>query len=150
MKLAEALVQRADLNRRIAQLQDRLCTNARVQEGEAPAEDPNALLAEMDALFAQLEDLITRINLTNAHTQPDGTTLTEMLSKRDCLTAKTAAMRAFLNEASSTTSRALRSEIKILSTVPVAELRKTADALAKELRELDLRIQGLNWVTELL
>ena len=37
MKLAEALQERADLNRRIEQLRNRLENSALVQEGERPA-----------------------------------------------------------------------------------------------------------------
>jgi hypothetical protein len=55
-----------------------------------------------------------------------------------------------VNEASSTARRATRSEIKILSTVNVAELQKTVDLTAKELRQLDNAIQAANWTTELL
>ncbi|MEO2800040.1 DIP1984 family protein, partial [Flavonifractor plautii] len=36
MKLAEALQERADLNRNIEQLKNRLSSNALVQEGEQP------------------------------------------------------------------------------------------------------------------
>ena len=43
MKLAEALQERADLNRKIEQLSDRLEANVLVQEGEVPLEDPNVL-----------------------------------------------------------------------------------------------------------
>ena len=43
MKLAEALQERADLNRKIEQLQDRLSNNVLVQEGEQTAEDPEKL-----------------------------------------------------------------------------------------------------------
>ena len=46
--------------------------------------------------------------------------------------------------------RAARGEIKILPTVSVPEYRKKADALSKELRELDMRIQRLNWTTDLM
>ena len=38
MKLAEALQERADLNRKIEQLNNRLSNNALVQAGEVPAE----------------------------------------------------------------------------------------------------------------
>lgn len=48
MKLATALSERADLQRRLAALQNRLNNNAKVQEGEAPAEAPKTLLAEPD------------------------------------------------------------------------------------------------------
>ena len=48
MKLAEALQERADLNRKIEELRRRLGSNVLTQEGEPPAEDPAALLAELD------------------------------------------------------------------------------------------------------
>ena len=85
MKLAEALQERADLNRRIQQLQQRLSNNAVVQEGESPAEDPQELLAELDGCVQNLEALITRINLTNCRTLVDGDSLTALLARRDAL-----------------------------------------------------------------
>ena len=48
MKLAEALQERADINKKISQLRSRLSNNLLVQEGEKTAEDPLALLKEMD------------------------------------------------------------------------------------------------------
>ena len=48
MKLAEALQLRGDLQKRLEQLSSRLYNNATVQEGEAPAEDPAALLEEYE------------------------------------------------------------------------------------------------------
>ena len=50
MKIAEALIERADIQKRIEQLRDRLSSNALVQEGEEPAEDPTSLLTELDRL----------------------------------------------------------------------------------------------------
>lgn len=150
MKLAEALILRADLQKRLLQLRERLELNARVQEGEQPAEDPAALLKELDALLAEQEDLIRRINLTNARTEAGGELLTALLARRDCLTEKISMLRDFLNTASNITGRTSRMEIKIHSTVPVAELRKQVDSLSKQLRELDIRIQSANWTAELL
>jgi ABC-type hemin transport system substrate-binding protein len=48
MKLAEALILRADTQKRIEQLKQRLNANARVQQGEKPAEDPKKLMTELD------------------------------------------------------------------------------------------------------
>lgn len=42
-----------------------------------------------------------------------------------------------------------RTEIKFVSTLPVAELRAQADTYAQAYRELDTRIQQLNWNTPL-
>jgi hypothetical protein len=40
MKIAEALALRSDLQKRLEQLKQRLVRNARIQEGDAPEEDP--------------------------------------------------------------------------------------------------------------
>ena len=68
MKLAEALILRADCQKRIAQLKSRLLVNAKVQEGDAPAETPQELIAELGRVSTELLDLIKRINRTNSAT----------------------------------------------------------------------------------
>ena len=98
MKLAEALQLRADLQKRLAQLHDRLCENAMVQEGEKPAEDPVALLAEFEDCAAQLEDLMARINRTNSETHTEYGTLTELLARRDCLKLRWRTYHQFLTD----------------------------------------------------
>ena len=150
MKLAEALSERADLKRRLGQLKYRLENNALAQEGDRPAEDPQALLSELTGVTERLEALVTAINLTNASTHTeDGRTLTSMLAQRDVLGQKVAIYRDFLDHASEKVYLARGKEIKIHSTVDVAALRKQVDAAAKSLRELDVTIQGINWTTEL-
>ena len=150
MKLATALSQRSDVQTRLSELRGRLNNNARVQEGEEPAEDPKVLLAELDTLCAQFEDRVARINLTTAATKnADGRTLTELLARRDALKEKLSILRGFLDSASNLAMRGMRTEIKIKSTVQVSKLQKQADDLSKELRELDEQIQELNWLTEL-
>ena len=150
MKLAEALIERADLQKRLDQLEDRLQSNALVQDGEEPAEDPVALMAEYVTVSVSLEELITRINLTNAGTHVNGLTLTALIAKRDCLQKRVRAMRRFLGTASQTAMRSRGSEIIVKSTVPVRELQKSVDDLSKTLRETDTAIQAANWSTELL
>ena len=150
MKLATALSERADLQRRLTQLQTRLNNNAKVQEGEKPAEDPADLLRELEGVVTRLEELITRINLTNSQTFADGVSMTALLAKRDCLSKKLAVLRGFLDNASARVDRYSQKEIRILSTVDVAKLQKQVDDLSKELRLIDEQIQGLNWTTDLL
>ena len=150
MKLAEALQERADLNRRIQQLQQRLTNNALVQEGERPAEDPMELLKELDGDVGELERLIARINLTNCRVQVEGESLTALLARRDMLTVKLSSYRNLAQSASQLGHRGMRSEIKWLSTVNVRELQKQVDGLAKELRLLDNSIQAANWATDLI
>ena len=150
MKLANALSERADVQKRLQQLAVRMNNNAKVQEGQKPAEDPAALLKELDALCARMEKLVAAINLTNSRTVADGVTLTELLSRRDVLKQRMSILRSFLDTASSKIDRYSRSEIVIESTVSVAKLQKQVDALSKELRELDEKIHELNWTTDLI
>ena len=150
MKLASALSERADLQRRIAALGERLNNNAKTQEGEPPAEDPALLLQELDQNMVRLEELIRRINLTNSQTVSEGETLTALLARRDAMEKRLSILRSFLTNASSKVDRYSRTEIKIVSTVDVAALQKDVDLQSKQLRELDERIQALNWTTELL
>lgn len=150
MKLATALLNRADLQGRLNELETRLVANAKVQEGEKPDENPMELIAEKDRIIAELENLISKINLTNSKTEYNGITITEMLAKRDCLKTDIKIMRNFLSSSSAKMNRYSRTEIIIRSTVNVAELQKKVDALCKELRELDEKIQELNWTTELI
>lgn len=149
MKLATALAERSDIQNRINTISVRLDNNAKVQEGDVPAEDPKALVEELDRLIVRLEYLVARINLTNSGTVYEGKTITELLAHRDCLKNKIRVMRDFLNTASNRVTRMTRTEIKIVSTVPVSELQKTVDVLSKELRTVDEKIQELNWTTEL-
>ena len=150
MKLATALSERADLQKRISELSTRLNNNAKVQEGEKPAEEPKLLLEELNRDFVRLEELIARINHTNNVTEIDGKTLTDYIAKRDCLKQKISIMRSFLDRSSEKVARYSKTEIKIMSTIEVADIQKEVDALSKELRETDERIQELNWTTELI
>lgn len=150
MKLATALMNRADLQSKVNELQQRLNNNARVQEGEQPAEAPAELLAELESVSAELESLIVRINLTNAQTVVDGKTVTERIAHRDTLKQKQRIYRSFLDEASDLAQRYSRTEIRQESTVNVRELQKQLDAISKELRLNEEALQELNWTVELL
>ncbi len=149
MKLAEALILRTDLQTRLENLRYRLSLNALVQEGEKPAEDPAQLLEELNRSCDELEELISRINLTNATSEKDGKTLTELLSKREVLKQKVSIMQSLLDSASKTVIRGSRTEVKIFSTVQVSELRKECDRLSQELRIIDTSIQSANWLIDL-
>ena len=150
MKLATALSERADLQRRISEIGVRLNNNAKVQEGEKPAEDPAALLAELDTCIARLEELVARINKTNNETRSGEETITDLIAHRDCLKMRIQIMRSFLNASSEKVARYTKTEIRVLSTVPVAKLQKQVDEYSADLRRTDETIQGLNWTTELL
>ncbi|MBA2733873.1 MAG: DIP1984 family protein [Acidobacteria bacterium] len=150
MKLAESLILRADCQKRFEQLKVRVLRSAKVQEGDAPPENPQELVVELEGTAAELSDLIKRINRTNSNTQFDaGRSLSDALAERDVLALRRAAYSALAEAAAVTQNLYSRSEVKFVSTVNVAEVQRQTDALAKEYRELDARIQETNWQTDL-
>lgn len=150
MKLAEALQERADLNRNIEQLKNRLKNNVLVQEGEKTAEEPEKLKQQLDASIERLAYLISRINLTNCRTKVNGQTLTELIAKKDTLSLKISVYKEIVYTGSQASYRARNTEIKIKPTITVANWQANIDAMAKELRLLDNQLQESNWNTELM
>ena len=150
MKLAEALILRADLQKRIDQLRVRLNNNAKVQENDEPSEKPEELLNELDNNINQLKILIKQINRTNCVTVSNGQTLADLIAERDTLTLKSNILRGFLNIAGQKVNLYSTTEIKIMSTVDVPALQKELDQLSKKIRETDTELQQANWLTELI
>jgi hypothetical protein len=150
MKLAEALQLRADVQKRIQQLRQRIALSARTQEGENPAEDPVALLREVGQLTDQLEQLITAINRTNVRTEIEpGLTMTDALARRDVLHLRRSILVEAAGHAAVRQDRYTKSEVRFVTSLDVAALHRDADDLAKRARELDAKIQQANWNTEL-
>jgi hypothetical protein len=151
MKLAEALNARADAQKRLQQIRQRIQSSARHQEGETPPEDPNDLLAEADRIATELERLIAAINRTNVRIELEpGMSMTDALAHRDVLGLRRTVLAEAAQVASVRQDRYSRSEIKLVSALDVKELHRQADEIAKEFRELDAKIQARNWESDLL
>ena len=150
MKLAEALILRADCQKRLHQLRGRLARSAKVQEGEEPPEQPQTLLEELNNLTNQLTDLVQKINRTNSFTMlEDNLSISDALAQRDSLQLKRSIYDNVVQTAATRQDRYGRSEIKYLSTVNIAELQTEVDRMARDYRQLDTKIQQANWNTEL-
>ncbi len=149
MKLAEALILRADLQKKIEQLRTRLNNNAKVQENDFPSEDPKALMEELNECISQLTILIKRINRTNSVSYVNNISLSDMIAERDTLTLKASILRNFIEIAGRKVELYSNKEIRILSTVDVPSLQKEIDILSKEIRETDMELQKANWNTDL-
>lgn len=151
MKLAEALILRSDLQKRIEQVRNRIYNNVLVQEGEMPSEDPNILLKEFMALQSELSSIIKAINKTNSNTPfNDKMMISDALVERDAILSKRSVLSTAADMASQKQDRYSRTEIKNVSTIDVKKFQKEADNLSKEYRELDTKIQGMNWNIDLL
>ena len=150
MKLAEALLTRADLQKKIAQLKNRMVQNVKVREGEEPAESVEKLLEEFNNANSALESLIKRINKTNAQTSFKDGTIIDSIVYRDCLSTKIKAYRDLYEAAVSKSERFHLQEIKYMRCVDAAKLQKDIDELSRLYRSIDTSLQEVNWYTDLI
>lgn len=155
MIVGEGLSRRADLQKRIAQLHERLKACVLVQEGDEPPEDPTELFGELDSVCEELEALIGRINHTNAESRlATGESVTECLARRDVLGIRLeglrVAVRAATRDGQNAFARYSRSEIRMVRQVSVKDLQRQIDELAKQQRQLDTELQVHNWTTRLI
>ncbi len=84
---------RADLQKKVAQLKERIKESAKVQEGDEPCDNLEELYKELDEAVVQLEDLIYRINITNVQIVQDGDSLTRLIANRDVLSMRVKALK---------------------------------------------------------
>ena len=157
VKLGEALAEAHQLRGEIAQGRGHIAAIARYQEGDTPAEDARDLVGAVTEKIQRLQVLVARINRTNSSTEiAPGTTITDAIAQRDGL----GAAREFLATAADAAAgggdrmglmvRHTRSELRLVTDLDVRSLRAEIGRLAKERRELDARLQALNWTADLL
>lgn len=151
MKLAEALIERAEIQKKNGQLISRVKDNTKVQDGDSPSENPEELIAEYDSNMARFLELVQRINRTNSETAfSEEMSIADAIAMRDCLGAKIRAYRDFYESATIRTDRFSHNEIKFVRCVDSKELQRHINELSKKYREIDTALQGINWTVELL
>ena len=150
MKLAEALLLRADIQKKLASLQARAQRYVVVQEGEQPAEDPQAILRDVETAAAELQRLVFTINRANLrHKIASGESITEALAKRDSLALRHRILQSVLEVCAKPPDRYGVKEIRWVTTLNAASLQKDVDDLAKQIRELNAAIQEAGWQVDL-
>ena len=150
MKLAEALNGRKNLETRISQIRKLLVNTVKVQEGDSPIEDPEVLMLELNRCIEKLERYIYDINVTNMQiVDEEGKTMTRLLAERDVLKKHIDVLRQTFDQATEAPSRYNRNEIKYVITIDAKSLRQQLDQLSQQYRQLDMKIQALNFSRDL-
>lgn len=150
MKLAEALLLRADQKKKLASLRERIARNARVQEGEAPQEPVVELIAQAFAVLQEQQANVQKIDRANAEAKlPDGRLLVDALAERETLIQQHSLLISAISSTHKDGDRYSPREIKWVAQLNVSAVQKQADDIAVKIRALNARIQETNWLTEL-
>ncbi|MBU1117317.1 MAG: DIP1984 family protein [Bacteroidetes bacterium] len=149
MKIAEALLLRADIQKKLESFRERITKNVLIQEGEQPSEDPQKMLEEVNSVSEDLRSLVFKINKANLNGKTKfGRSLTEAISERDILTTKHSIVKSAANSATKPPERYGVKEIRWVKTVNVMQLQDDMEKLAKKIREVNSEIQEANWQIE--
>ena len=150
MKLAEALLRRADMQKKLASLKSRIAENVKVQDGDTPSENPNELLLQANQVMSELYALIDHIHRTNAiAVMPDGATMLSTLVKRDELAERHRLLQTAIDNAKTEGDRYSHREIKLQKVIEAVKLQKQTDDIAVKLRNLNIQLQAANWQIDL-
>lgn len=146
MKLAEALLLRADLKKKLASLRERIAYNAIVQEGEEPKEKVQDLLSEATSALQEQQALVRRINAANETAKlSDGRLLADVLALREMLIAQHSLFISTIAATHKDVDRYSQREIKWVPQIQVSSLQKQADDLSRKIREVNVTVQAANW-----
>ena len=146
MKLAEGLLLRSDLMKKIEHLQNRIRPVLIVSDDKQPQEDPEKLLAQLRKAIQDLETIVVRINKTNNETIVEGEgSLMEALAKRDSLKMLAEKLRTIRYAAQINNS----GDANLKTTISIKKLQIEMDQAGRAFREIDSKIQEINWLTEL-
>jgi hypothetical protein len=150
IKLAEALLIKAEYEKRLESLRTRLAVSARIQEGNFPPEDPETLLADVQTCLEALASLSKRISITCSQTLLESRkTLADALIDQEILLKKESIYQSTIEAAIIPTDPPETSNILWRSTVNIAGLHRRIEDILKEYRLLETQIQKASWSTEL-
>ncbi len=150
MKLADALLLRSDMNKKLGSLAERIKGNCRVQDGEEPGEDPQKLMAEAFRISQELEQLVCQINRTNLTVKlTTGQTMMEAIAERDRLVLQHKLLKDAATACRVENNYYSQSEIKWKAVLNIEGLEKQADDVSKRIREVNSAVQEANWNNEL-
>lgn len=150
MKLAEALILRSDIDKKIQSFKERLGRYATVQQGDTPHEDPEEIFREACGTIETLESLVVKIQTANTVAKlKDGRTIAVALAEREALMHQHSLLSTAIEGANKEPSRYSASEIKWVTTISIKNYQKRLDDCAKKIRDLNVLIQEANWHYEM-
>lgn len=157
MKLAEALSERKELLKQIADLDARIRVAAIRYEDEDKEEDALGLVTYRSEKEAELENLIVEINLANINNKLPGKDFSIMvgIARRDVLMGRVAFLKTLVEEIRNRNknedrwSKRDKDSLKKLAQIPLETAQEMLNRDSKDLRELVAAIQAANWTIEL-
>lgn len=145
MKLAEALVLRADLQKKLENQKKRLANSVRKLDDIQVIEDPAALKLEAEETITVLYSLIDRIyHINQSVILPSGQSMVTVLAKRDELVERRKLLDYIINKSLPDNGLYFNERGKWQPAIDISAYQKQMDDIAMQIRRLNLDIQQTN------
>lgn len=146
MKLAEALLERRDLQNKLLGLKNTMISQSLIEEGDKLEVSMDELLKEYHIVNVQLEKIIVGIHEKNQTVIVLETkeTLQATLEKREGYRREYDVYQEIISTQQDQ-RRFARNEIKMVPSFSQKELTEKLNELAKKIRQVDALIQQTNW-----
>ncbi len=146
MKLAEALLERRDLQNKLLGLKNTMISQSLIEEGDKLEVSMDELLKEYHIVNVQLEKIIVGIHEKNQTVIVLETkeTLQATLEKREGYRREYDVYQQIISTQQDQ-RRFARNEIKMVPSFSQKELTEKLNELAKKIRQVDALIQQTNW-----
>ena len=141
MKLAEAMKEKSRLKKEISDLRTKLEHAA--QAGEAPEENPQKILLNLEETLRRMETLSAAIHNTGNRIRVEGKTLAHLIYSRDALFFRLELYKNLIRLAES-------AENPSPSKLDISELEAKAERARKRIRSLNDLIEKTNWAENLI
>jgi hypothetical protein len=151
MKLAEAILDRSEVTKRITELQGLISQNAVVQEG-TDHEDVEGYYRELIQCYDSQRLLNEKINRANNTTPYDGDKtifICDALSRKENIDKQILSLTSLANSFRSNFNRHSLSEIRSVPTMDPKIIRKHISILQQQRKDLDRCIQKQNWSVDI-
>jgi hypothetical protein len=149
MKLAEALLEKSAVTKRIEELRNLIVTNGMAQEGDTPFEDPIGLLEQFEECSRQLIKLERAIVKTNSSVMINNLTISQCIAEKSILKQKASSIKHIIDSCKPN-NRYSRSEIKNVILLDLKNLTNQYENITNAVRKIETQLAQTNWQTDLI
>jgi len=146
MDINEKIAYRNEIRWKLKNIENRLTSCAKIQEGETPVECPNMIIQELKVVLAEYSEVLKTINkIRTIDISKDGNELSSVLAEREVISVEKDIMGNFLKALNVNYDRYNNSDTKYINTVDASVIEKRVQELNEKYQEIETKFKTTRW-----
>ncbi|KYH34966.1 hypothetical protein CLTEP_11300 [Clostridium tepidiprofundi DSM 19306] len=146
MDISEKIAYRNEIRWKLKNIENRLISCAKVQEGKTPVECPNMIIKELEVVLDEYSEVLKTINkIKSIDISKDGNELSSVLAEREVISVEKDIMENFLKALNVNYDRYNSSDTKYINTVDASVIEKRVQELNKKYQEIETKFKTTRW-----